>query len=228
MAKIRLGQMVGQVSGSIGATTYSHGRFGPYVRLRSIPVQPGTALQLQRRADMSSNSSAWTLLTAAQRQAWKVWAENNPITDKLGDKRILDGHQAYCMLNSRLDVVGATNISNPPIANAPPSLLTLTLAASVATQLVTHTFTATPLAASHRLWCTGCKTPTATINYIKNRLRYVDKSAAAVASPWDCNNYPTICGALVLGETVFSVVSVIDTLTGLIAPPLRATCQVAA
>ena len=228
MAKIRLGTIVGQISGSAGATTFSHGRFGAYIRLRSIPVQPDSPRQLARRAAMGGNSAAWGLLIPTVRLAWKVWAENNPITDRLGDKRILSGHQAYVGLNSRLDVIGAANISSPPVKPGPDALTAVSMTASVATQAAILTYTATPIGAGKCLWINGAKTPTATVNYIKNLLRFIEYSATAQASPYQVDYFAIKLGALTLGECLIANCHVFDTATGLLSPPLQARCTVAA
>jgi hypothetical protein len=228
MAKIKLGAMVGQVSGSVGCETYSHNRFGTYTRLRSIPVQPNTAAQLLRRAVLSARSSAWGALLAANRKSWAVWAQNNPMVDKLGDKRILSGHMAYVQCNTRLEALGWPTFDTPPIQPAPSALSSCSISASVATQNVTVNFGPSPIGAGNMLWIVGCKTPTPTINYIKNLLRWIDADTALAGTPYTCTAFPTVCGALVLGEQIHALISVFDNQSGLISTPRRVTCAVAA
>jgi hypothetical protein len=228
MAKVKLGAIAGQVSGSIGTQTWSHNRFGAYVRNRSIPVQPQSAVQLTRRATLALHSSAWQDLSATQRLSWKVWAENNPMVDRLGDKRIMSGHMAYVSLNSRLSIAGNAAITSPPVIAGPDALKTLSITASVATQAVTAVYTATPIGANIKLWVTAAKTPTATINYVRNLIRFCECSAAAQASPYAIDYIAVTLGALTLAERVIARVSLIDTTTGLISPPMEARCTVAA
>lgn len=228
MAKVKLGALAAQVSGSIGGDTWSHNRFGNYVRLRSIPVQPESAAQLDRRAALATWSSYWSTLSASIRLSWKVWAQNNPIVDRLGDKRILSGHMAFVALNSRLDTVGGSLVTNPPVVAAPYALQTLTIAASVATQQVTLTYTATPIGAGHVLYTWAAKTPTPTINYVKNLLRFVDTSGDNQASPCACANIATKLGALTLGETIIVRVALMEYASGQISTFQEARCQVAA
>jgi hypothetical protein len=228
MAKVKLGAIAGQVSGSIGTQTWSHNRYGAYVRNRSIPVQPGSAVQLQRRAAMALHSSAWQDLSATQRLSWKVWAENNPIVDRLGDKRILPGHAAYVQLNSRLSLIPAAAISDPPIVAAPDALTSVSIAASVATQNVVVTFAATPLGANDTICLWACVTPTATINYVKNLMRFIACGSGAQTSPFTTSAVATTCGNLTLGETVIVYASVIGITTGQISPPREARCTVVA
>jgi len=228
MAKIRLGTIVGQISGSAGATTFSHGRFGAYIRLRSIPVQPNSGPQLLRRATLTGLSSAWGTLDVTKRLAWKVWAQNNPITDRLGDKRILSGAMAYVQCNARLQPLGWPTFDVPPVVPAPSALTSLSITASVATQNVTVAFAPSPIGAAHMLWICGCKTPTPTINYIKNLLRWLDADTVLVGTPYTLTAFATKLGALTLGERAIVWCSVFDTATGLLSTPMEARCNVAA
>ncbi len=89
-------QVYTQVSGSIGGITYSHNRGGMYTRARSIPTNPNTIRQNAVRMALASMVAYWsTTLTAAQRAAWKVYADATPTTDALGDPLTLTGQQMF-------------------------------------------------------------------------------------------------------------------------------------
>lgn len=93
--------LVTQASGSVGGTTYAHTRSGLYMRARSIPVNPNTGFQLQVRAALTSLVTRWTtVLTAAQRAAWNLYAENVPVTNALGDPINLSGQNWYVAANT--------------------------------------------------------------------------------------------------------------------------------
>jgi len=227
MAKIKLGALAGQVSGSIGSETYSHNRFGAYVRLRSIPVQPNSAAQLMRRAELATRSAAWSALGDSTRLSWKVWAQNNPIVDRLGDKRILDGHMAFVMCNARLAPLGWPTFTTPPIKAAPTALTSLSITASAATQNVTIAFAPSPIGAGLMLWIQACKQPTASVNYVKNLLRWIDADTVLGGTPYTCTAFATKCGVMTSGETAIMWINVLDTATGLLSPPREARCTIA-
>jgi len=227
MAKVKYGAIVGQVSGSIGASTHGHNRFGNYIRQRSIPVQPNTGLQLAQRAVLGTESAAWANLLAAQRKSWAVWSQNNPIVDVLGDKRILTGHMAFVMCNSRLKQIALPTFDTPPAKATPTALTTLSLTATVSLQDCNLTFTPSPLWSGGILWIRGCKTPTASINYVKNLFRFVE-AAAPTNSPYNCTLVADVLGTLALGERIILWVSRMDSTTGLISPPREARCTVTA
>lgn len=93
-------EIVTQVSGSIGGTTYSHNRGGMYRRARSIPTNPDTSLQQASRNAFGMLAAYWRdTLSTAQRDAWSNYAEQSPIVDKLGDPLVLTGQQMFIRSN---------------------------------------------------------------------------------------------------------------------------------
>jgi hypothetical protein len=71
-------------SGSMGGTTYARNRFGAYTRKRSVPVQPNSTKQVQAREAFRDSVVSWASLTAAQREAWKNYADQVAVKDALG------------------------------------------------------------------------------------------------------------------------------------------------
>lgn len=97
--KIKSG-LATQWSGSVGGLTGSHNRGGMYLRARSIPTNPATALQQAVRAAMANLSQLWgNTLSAAQRTAWSTYADNVQIVDTLGDPRNVTGLNMYVRSN---------------------------------------------------------------------------------------------------------------------------------
>lgn len=93
-------QVLTQASGSVGGLTYSHNAGGLYMRARSIPVQPGTTFQTQVKNALTQLITAWTeTLTAAQRNAWNLYAANVLVTNPLGDPRANSGQNWYVGAN---------------------------------------------------------------------------------------------------------------------------------
>ena len=107
-----------QTSGSIGGTTFSHNKGGMYTRSRTIPTNPQTALQTERRAALGFATQDWAnFMTPAERESWEVYAANVPVTNKLGDSINLSGQQMYI----RTAVFETLNPANPnfPFFTAP-------------------------------------------------------------------------------------------------------------
>jgi len=226
MAKIKLGPMVGQASGAIGATVFSHNRYGAYVRQRVIPTISTTTYALNAKSRLSTVSAAWSVLTDAQRTAWQTWAANNPMTDRLGDRQVLTGHAAYVQINGRLTAAGQTNLAVPPIGDGPVGITSASLVADIGPGGFVLTFAATPLGATEALELRACVVPDDSIVYVKNYMRQVVYSAAAQATGWDFETELTArFGTLQVDQWVHCLLSVLDFSTGLRSQPF--SCKVA-
>ena len=94
-------EIVTQVSGSIGGTTYSHNSAGMYRRARTIPVNPNSTDQQAVRNILTDLAQNWNnVLNSGQRGSWDNYAANSPVTGKFGDDLLLSGQQMYIRCNS--------------------------------------------------------------------------------------------------------------------------------
>lgn len=101
MAVIRLGGGVAAASGSVGGTVFSRNRSGPYIRNRSVPVNPGSTFQQNVRFAVAQLASRWVeTLTPAQRASWELYALNVPLPGPLGDPRNVGGIGMYIRSNA--------------------------------------------------------------------------------------------------------------------------------
>jgi len=96
-----------QASGSIAGITYSHNRGGMYTRARVTPTDPSSARQQIMRAAMGVLAPYWgDTLTAGQRDAWRLYADNVPWTNPLGQSIFLTGQQHFLRTNTILLQIG--------------------------------------------------------------------------------------------------------------------------
>ena len=108
-------QIFTQVSGSIGGITFFQGRSGMTARARAIPTDPNTAQQIVVRGALAALATRWgSVLTAAQRAAWDVYAANVSMVNPLGDQINLSGINQYVRSNTELHVAGATLVDAAP------------------------------------------------------------------------------------------------------------------
>jgi len=222
MAKIKLGPMVGQASGSIGATVFSRNRYGTYTRRRAIPVQPGTTHQLNARSRLAALSQSWQSLTDAQRLDWLTWAQTNPITDVLGDSQVLSAHAAYISLNARLLLMGTGPNLVPPVIAAPNGFGTASLIVDVATTKVELTYAPSPTGAAEKLWLQACLLDSQGIVYVNNLLRTYVQSGVAQASPYNSwAVFLTRFGTPQANQKVVMYAHVVDATNGQLSPPFR-------
>lgn len=225
MAKITPGTMAGSVSGSIGNQTFSHNRYGPYVRSRVIPTNPQTLLQHKARTAFENASRSWKSVTAPNRLAWKTWADAHPVADNLGNMQLLQANAAYIRLNSRLLYLGLTAVATPPGVNAPTPPTLATMTGDISVGALEIAFAPTPTAGGQCLWLTGCLLPTGTTHFVASMLRFIGYCGAGQASPWDVFTAVTaLFGTLTGGQQFFCHLHGFNTVNGQISTPLRADC----
>lgn len=169
------------LSGSVGATVFSHNAGGHYIRNLAIPVNPQSVRQLFIRNALASQAQAWRGLTDAQRQTWILGALNFPITDPFGDTIILSGEQLFIQLNTAL-----INISQPLLTfcPSPQSLVgftSLTLTASNVLVSAAFTPTPTPAAQSTVVYATRPLSPG--INFFGTEFRQIAVLGVGLPSP---------------------------------------------
>ncbi len=169
------------------------------------------------RTFLGSLASLWSsVLTPAERAQWNVWASNQAKEGPLGNSINLTGINAYVWTNAHLLDAGDTRIDVPPIVVAPTGLLTLSVDISAITT-ADVTFTATPLAANHKLvmFMSLPQSGAAQPNF--KQCRIVGYSAAAQTDPWAAS----LPFAVTSGQTVVFFAAIMDDETGLFSPFLR-------
>ena len=226
MAKVKLGPMAGQVSGSIGGTVFAHNRGGTYIRARSMVDKHHGIKSREAHAVLAAYSAVWSRIGDDHRSAWTEWARQNPVTDRLGESRPLDGHQAYVSLSCRLGRLGVMAPETPPTIMAPEPLKTLSLAA-VHAGAITITFTAALASSALSLWVQAALVNSSGVAYIKNYLSYMANYAGPIAgSKVITTQFAALCGPVSAGQYAHVWIQVIDPTNGLISQPLRAVALV--
>ena len=116
------------LSGKLGGIVASHNAGGAYFRAATIPTNPNTTFQQAVRNAVSQLTSLWTdTLTQTQRDEWQLYADNVPLTNRIGEQHNVSGLAMYVRSNvSRLQF-GHTRIDDgPPVfdlgAYSAPSL----------------------------------------------------------------------------------------------------------
>ena len=222
MALITPGPMAGQISGRLASVVFSHNRGGPYVRNGTIPTLVTSAEAINAKGRMTAQSQAWDNLDATQRLAWKEYALSNPVVNRLGSQVTTGGNAAYIGINARLAYATETPLVDPPIADPPPALATLTLSADMGAGTFDIAYTDTPLGADDMLWVRACLLDNPAVNYVENRLRLLAVSAKAQASPLDILDQITArFGTVIVGQKLVVRVHVFSSVTGLLSAALQ-------
>lgn len=227
MAKFTPGAIVGQISGSIGGTTYSYNRYGPYMRRRAVPVTSTTPAAIAAKARLTTATQAWQSLTAANKLAWNSWTLTNPVTNSLGQPQVLTGHVAFVGLATRLLLLGSPIANTPPLLAAPAPFTSISLVADIGAGDVALTFAPTPTGAVEKVWIRAAIITSPGIKYVQNQLRFIFASGLAEASPLDIETEVVArLGALGVGNTLFVEASVAYQDNGQLSAPLATSAVV--
>jgi hypothetical protein len=177
MAIVKLGGGVASASGSLGGTTFSRNRGGPYIRTRAVPINPNTAFQAAVRQFMADLTAKWlAVLTAAQRAAWDTYALNVELPGPLGDPRNVGGIAMYVRSNLPRLQAGMPRVDDAPtIFNLGDYTAPGPLAASEATQQISVSFDNTDDWANEdeaALLCYASRALNPSINSVKHSTRF--------------------------------------------------------
>jgi len=191
-ASVKYGGGIVQMSGSLAGNIFARNRYGNYVRSKTMPVNPNTALQQAVRSAIGTLTGRWAnTLTAVQRTAWELYGSSVAMKNRLGEVVFLSGLNHYIRSNAILLVNGFTVLDAGPTTFALPAQDgTLSVTISEATQLITVTFDDTMDWALTddeylHIYCGSPQNPTR--NFFKGPWRYADSlegdTAVPLASP---------------------------------------------
>lgn len=201
MAKFLAGVGFGQASGSVGGSTYSHNRFGPYIRNRAVPTNPQTASQLQARSRFGNLSQTWRTLTAAQRLAWNTQAPTVILVDALGQQYSPTGQQYFVGLNANRILLGLAQATTPPAQQTAAVITSASFTAVGATGVVTVTF-APAIAASSFYELLGAAPQSAGRTFFgRSQFKHLATLTNTDTSPYVATAaYAAVFGGLAVGD----------------------------
>ena len=156
MAKIDLGGVVANISGSQNGITYARNRNGAYIRNKGLPVNPRTAPQLTVRSRFTNISQGWRSITPAQRNAWDALGASIVRSNSLGKSYSLTGLQAYQAVNlNRLAQALAIEDDAPALGSPPALTATLLVAVGASNSLTVTATSAGTSTTTIRVYATG-------------------------------------------------------------------------
>ena len=185
---IKLGDVVGQASGSLRSSTYSHNRFGAYIRNRAIPTNPQSARQSTVRTLMQILTNLWgSTLTSEERAQWTAYGANVGVINRLGETIYLTGLNHYVRSNIPRVVAGLARVdTGPSTYSLPETDELLTLSYTADDQKVSVAFDDTmdwaDVDGAALLVYTGLPV-NPTINFFNGPFRFADSLDGSVGSP---------------------------------------------
>lgn len=218
--KYAAGLMVGVLSRSVGSTTASHNRFGPYFRSRVIPVNPSSDAQVTQRRILTDASQAWRGLTALQRAGWATLGSTIVRLDSLAQEYTLTGLQAFTSSFRNLSYIGLTPIEDAYTLAGLGSVASMTLTADSSPQTISFAFTPTPVPSDLSMVIEATAGVSAGINFRpRSAYKLVAVVASAGTSPENAlTNWGAIFGSVVAGTKIFFRTRYISESTGEAGP----------
>jgi hypothetical protein len=218
MAIFTPGIAVGQISGRVGGSVFSHNRGGMYIRNGSIPSVSQTQKAMNYKGFLAYASQLYANLTDAQAAAWREYAANHPMTNRLGRSHTLTGGNWFVACNARLAANSLPTQTLPP--NAPSPIGTLITAAAVAAGAGTATITlvTNPTGTNRSVWLRGARVQSGRITNVKNKLTQITLTSDDEASPINiAADLIAELGSLQAGDWYHFEVRIFDWTTGLIS-----------
>jgi len=216
--------IITQASGSVGGLTFAHNQGGLYTRARSIPTDPGSSYQVAVRNIVGQLVAQWAnTLSAAQRAAWAVYAENVPLTDVFGDPKYRSGINHYVRSNTPILQAGLSQVDDGPTVFSLPDMTAPSVGFDATADEIDVTFDNTDDWANEddAAMLVYCSRPqNASREFFKGPYRYAGKidgdsvtpptSPAAIALPF----------AVEAGHKVFALIRVVRA-DGRLSTPFR-------
>jgi hypothetical protein len=122
MALIQLGEMIANIKGSIGGTTYSMNRAGLTAKTRCVGKRVNTNKQSVSINNSNGITKLWNDLTPIQKFVWNEFAAANTYTDRFGTTKELTGFQYFKVIQTNALYFEDLTLTEPPIYSIPDAL----------------------------------------------------------------------------------------------------------
>lgn len=115
MALVKYGGGIVSMSGSIAGNTFARNHYGNYIRARTKPVNPNTALQQAVRSSLALMAYRWAqILDKDQRDDWNEYGSKVAMKNKLSETIYMTGFNHYIRSNSIRQQNGVALIDDGP------------------------------------------------------------------------------------------------------------------
>lgn len=180
------GTIIAAASGSVGGLTFSRNRGGAYIRVRAVPIDPGSAEQIVVRNALTTLVTRWgDVLTPAQRDLWDIYATNVPVTNPLGNEIFLTGINHYTRSNVTRIQTGVGIVDDAPTvfnlgSFTPP---TINIAPPLALSTAFDNTDAWANEVGGFMFVYGSRPQAPTINFFKGPYRFADTVIGDLTTP---------------------------------------------
>jgi len=230
MAKVLFGPIVSEARNKEGSVVFSRGPYGAYTRAWVMPDETPSARRTLVWDNFAIRAARWsTVLTEAQRQAWRDYALTHPRTDRFGNPQIWSGLHMYLSFNMIQVAIYGGFVDTPPPTTPNYTLLNFTASASASGAYIRiDTFTPES-AGGWALLLFATAQQNVGRKCMSGLLRWLTVKAHPIWQPWDFTaEYTARWGALVAGKNIGLSLRWVDQAYGWSHEPLRLVVTVAA
>ncbi len=172
MAKILLGNMIADIRGSQGGTTFSRNTFANYMRNKTSPVNPNTVAQQLVRNRLGAMSQHWVALTAAQRTGFidgaPTWSNNNIFNQAIN----YTGFSLFGRLNRNRQEINEAFIDDFVLPTAVDSFTTFSFIANATLGTLVTSFSPA-IAATHKVIIRATPPLSVGTEFVRNQFRKI-------------------------------------------------------
>ncbi len=154
MARIQLGALITDISGSIGGFTFQKNRSGRIIRSRGGTFKSSTPKQTISQSAHTTAIARWMELSFAEKELWNLFAIANTKVDKFGNVRTLSGLNWFESINATRLCFGLSLLLAPPIFSLPASPPAYDFTASATQLLIDFNPPFEPVDTGLKIWTT--------------------------------------------------------------------------
>ena len=187
MTKVKFSALISEMRGKLNGSVFTKNRYGNALRNKVTPVNRRTPYQQNIKAIFTHFSQKWRSLSPAQHQAWNAAVADFTKNNIFGDSIKPTGSNLYCELNSNLALIGASEITDPPLQKVIEGIskFSLIVDSNPGSPKFEIHFDPTPTTTDifHLIFATRCYSPGKT--YIQGDYRIIGIIPSSSATPYD-------------------------------------------
>lgn len=164
MARIQLSELISDISGSVGGTTFSRNNAGLVAKSRIVGKRIRTSKQQIALQNSTRITDAWKALSLYDKFNWNAFAAIHTKTNRYGQVKILSGFTWFKSINQARYFVNGTLTTSPPVYDYPSFLPTFDLTLSTSDIIIDWSEVINPAEVALYIYSTPPITGTARYN----------------------------------------------------------------
>lgn len=111
MARVQLGSIITDISGSIGGNSFSKDHYGLSIRRKPLPINPQSINQSVQRNRITNLQALWLALTIEDREKWNYFVYWSHQSLKNNHSKLLSGYNLFLKYQSARLMAGLSILS---------------------------------------------------------------------------------------------------------------------